>query len=110
MRSSQRFAWVPSELRSTCSACTFLRSQAGSAAGIGGFAYAWVKYCNKPWHAAEQLSPLHQFLMDKWRLNEFYGAVIVGPLVAIAKLSGNVDRIAVDGLTKVAAYGVQLAG
>ena len=48
--------------------------------------------------------------MDKWRVDEFYQAVVVRPLIGIAKLSGNVDRIAVDGLTKLAAFVVQGAG
>lgn len=83
---------------------------AGSVAGLGGIGFAWVKYANKPWHAAEQLSPLHQFLMDKWRVDEFYQAVIVGPMTSMAQLLGNIDRIAVDGLTKLASALVQAGG
>jgi NADH-quinone oxidoreductase subunit L len=80
---------------------------AGTIAGLGGIGLAWTKYKDKAWHSAEHLSPFHQFLMDKWRVDEFYQAVIVGPLTATAKLAGNVDRVAVDGLTKLVAFAVQ---
>ncbi len=83
---------------------------AGTVAGLGGIALAYAKYNNKPWHAAEQLSPVHQFLMDKWRIDELYDVIVVRPLSFSAQLAGNVDRIAVDGLTKLAAMGVQASG
>jgi NADH-quinone oxidoreductase subunit L len=80
---------------------------AGSVAGLGGIVFAYVKYANKPWHAAEQLSGFHQLLMDKWRVDELYGVVILRPMAVIAQVSGNIDRVAVDGMTKLAAYAVQ---
>jgi NADH-quinone oxidoreductase subunit L len=82
----------------------------GSAAGIGGFAYAWAKYKDKPWHAATDLTPLHQFLMDKWRVDEFYGAVVVRPLAASARLAAGIDRVVVDGMTKVTSGAIQGSG
>ncbi|MFT3923094.1 MAG: NADH-quinone oxidoreductase subunit L [Myxococcales bacterium] len=82
----------------------------GTIAGLGGIGLAWSMYKDKAWHSAETLSPFHQLLMDKWRVDELYQVIIVGPLTAIAKLSGNVDRIAVDGLTKVTAGSIKLAG
>jgi NADH-quinone oxidoreductase subunit L len=80
---------------------------AGSIAGLGGIALAYVKYCNKPWHSAEHLSPLHQLLMDKWRVDELYDAIIIRPTAKLAEVSGNIDRYVVDGATKLLAYFVQ---
>ena len=88
----------------------FIAMGAGTAVGLGGIFYAWSKYYNKAWRPAEQLSPLHQFLMDKWRVDEFYAAVLIRPMTRIAMLAGNVDRIAVDGMTKLAAAAVSAAG
>ena len=83
---------------------------AGSIAGLGGIAYAFVKYYNKPWHSAEHLAPFHQLLMDKWRVDELYNATIIRPMAVLAQVAGNIDRVAVDGMTKLAAYFVQGAG
>jgi NADH-quinone oxidoreductase subunit L len=83
---------------------------AGTIAGLGGIGLAYAKYYNKPWQPAQQLSPLHQLLMDKWRVDELYDAVIIRPFTKIAILSGNVDRVAVDGLTKTAAWVVAQSG
>ena len=82
----------------------------GTAAGLGGFGYAWVKYRDKPWHEATNLSPLHQFLMDKWRVDEFYGAVVVRPMSAAAQVAAGIDRVVVDGMTKVTSGAVGLSG
>jgi NADH-quinone oxidoreductase subunit L len=74
---------------------------AGTAAGLGGFGLAWVKYRDKAWHKPTELSPLHQFLMDKWRVDELYNAVIVKPMAAVAQLAAGIDRTVVDGMTKL---------
>jgi NADH-quinone oxidoreductase subunit L len=80
---------------------------AGSVAGLGGIGLAYTKYFNKPWHAAEHLSPLHQLLMDKWRVDELYDAIIIRPTAKLAEVSGNIDRYVVDGATKALAWLVQ---
>jgi NADH-quinone oxidoreductase subunit L len=82
---------------------------AGTAVAVAGVALAYVKYYNKPWHSAEKLSPLHQFLMDKWRVDEFYDAILIRPMTNIGIALGNIDRVAVDGLTKLAAFTVSSA-
>jgi NADH-quinone oxidoreductase subunit L len=82
----------------------------GSAAGIGGFLFAWFKYRDKPWHAATDLSPFHQFLMDKWRVDEFYKATVVKPMAGAAVLAAGIDRAVVDGTTKLVAFVVQKGG
>ncbi|MET0339820.1 MAG: NADH-quinone oxidoreductase subunit L [Polyangiales bacterium] len=79
----------------------------GSLAGAGGVVLAWVLYRNKDWHAATNLSPFHQLLMDKWRVDELYDATIVRPMAAMAALAASVDRVAVDGMTKLAASAVR---
>ncbi|HEY6879498.1 MAG TPA: NADH-quinone oxidoreductase subunit L [Polyangiales bacterium] len=75
---------------------------AGSVAGLGGIAFAYVKYFNKEWHKPTELSGLHQFLMDKWRVDEFYNAIIVKPMSWSAQLAAGIDRTVVDGMTKLA--------
>jgi NADH-quinone oxidoreductase subunit L len=76
---------------------------AGSVAGLGGIAFAFVKYFNKDWHKPTELSGLHQFLMDKWRVDEFYNTIIVKPMSWSAQLAAGIDRTVVDGATKLAA-------
>jgi len=83
---------------------------AGTVVALAGIAIAYVKYYNKPWHAAENLRPFHQLLMDKWRVDELYSAVIIRPLTRIAMISGHVDRVAVDGLTKLTATAISVSG
>jgi hypothetical protein len=82
---------------------------AGTLVGLGGIGLAWSMYKDKAWHSAKHLSPLHQLLMDKWRVDELYNAVLIRPMTNIAVLLGNVDRYAVDGLTKLAAFTVSIA-
>jgi hypothetical protein len=83
---------------------------AGTVVGLGGIGLAYAKYYNKPWKAAEQLSGIHALLMDKWRVDELYQALIIGPFTKLAVVAGNIDRVAVDGLTKTAAFLVSLSG
>jgi hypothetical protein len=81
----------------------------GSLAGAGGVVLAWVLYRDKPWQPATNLSPFHQLLMDKWRVDEFYEATIVRPMAGLASVAASVDRVAVDGMTKVAASAVRVS-
>jgi NADH-quinone oxidoreductase subunit L len=83
---------------------------AGTIAGVGGVALSAVMFWNKPWHAAEKLSPVHQFLMDKWRVDEFYNAVLIRPMTVLAQVAAGIDRVVVDGLTKVSASAARGAG
>ncbi|HEX5659827.1 MAG TPA: NADH-quinone oxidoreductase subunit L, partial [Polyangiales bacterium] len=76
---------------------------AGTVAGLGGIGLAFVKYYNKPWHSATDLSPFHQFLFDKWRVDEFYNAIIVKPMSWSAQVAAGIDRTVVDGTTKLVA-------
>jgi NADH-quinone oxidoreductase subunit L len=74
---------------------------AGTIAGLGGIGLAFVKYYNKDWHKPTELSGLHQFLMDKWRIDELYSAILIKPMSFCAQLAANIDRTVVDGMTKL---------
>jgi proton-translocating NADH-quinone oxidoreductase chain L len=43
-------------------------------------------------------SDIHRWAFDKWRVDELYGKVLVGPFRGLAVVSANIDRIFVDGL------------
>ena len=48
--------------------------------------------------AANPRVDTHAWAMDKWRVDELYGATVVRPLRGTAVVSANIDRIFVDGL------------
>jgi NADH-quinone oxidoreductase subunit L len=78
----------------------------GTLVGPGGIglAYAWYFQGDGkvPAGLRAQMPGLHSFLMDKWRVDELYDFVFIGPFKWIAVVAANIDRIAVDGLlTKV---------
>ena len=78
---------------------------AGTLAGLGGIglAYQWyfVGEGQVPGALMQQWPRLHSFLMDKWRVDEFYELVFLGPFKALAVIVANIDRIVVDGLLTV---------
>jgi NADH-quinone oxidoreductase subunit L len=78
----------------------------GTAVGLGGIGLAYVWYLQGegrvPAGLRAQMPALHAFLMDKWRVDELYELLFIGPFKWIAVVAANIDRIAVDGLlTKV---------
>ncbi|MFO0713277.1 MAG: NADH-quinone oxidoreductase subunit L [Sandaracinus sp.] len=78
----------------------------GSLVGLGGIGLAYTWYYQGegkvPAGLRAQMPALHSFLMDKWRVDELYEVVFLGPFKWIAVVAANIDRIAVDGLlTKV---------
>ncbi|MBN8611506.1 MAG: NADH-quinone oxidoreductase subunit L [Deltaproteobacteria bacterium] len=78
----------------------------GTLVGLGGIglAYAWYYASDgtTPAGIRAQFPAVHSFLMDKWRVDELYEFVFIGPFKWIAVVAANIDRIAVDGLlTKV---------
>ncbi len=78
----------------------------GTLVGLGGIglAYAWYYQADGtvPAGLRAQWPGVHSFLMDKWRVDELYELVLVGPFKWVAVVAANIDRIAVDGLlTKV---------
>lgn len=82
----------------------------GTAAAVGGWFMAMQKYKDQPWTAPTDLSPFHQLLMDKWRVDELYEFLLIKPGRVLARWLGYIDRTAVDGLTKLAAMAVQGGG
>ncbi len=78
----------------------------GTLVGLGGMGLAYTWYYQGdgrvPAGLRAQFPAVHSFLMDKWRVDELYEFLFVGPLKWIAVVAANIDRIAVDGLlTKV---------
>ncbi len=77
----------------------------GTLAGLGGIglAYQWyyVGDGSVPGALMQQWPRLHAFLMDKWRVDELYETVFLGPFKWLAVVTANIDRILVDGLLTV---------
>jgi NADH-quinone oxidoreductase subunit L len=78
---------------------------------VGGLVLAWVLYVRQPELPAlfaEDFGQFYALVVDKFRIDELYDAVIVGPLFALADFiafrfdSGVVDG-AVNGLGAVVA-------
>lgn len=74
----------------------------GSLAGLLGFFLAFFWYHKQngevPARIAASVPRLHRFLMDKWRVDELYGVIIVAPMKWLGVFAANLDRFAVDGL------------
>ncbi|MEY4578491.1 MAG: hypothetical protein RL701_3194 [Pseudomonadota bacterium] len=80
------------------------------AAAVGiGLAYAWyLRGSETPARLANNFRGLHQLLMDKWRIDEFYDATILAASRGIAWLCSRFDQYIVDGLlTQVTTHAVQ---
>ncbi|MEM8607715.1 MAG: NADH-quinone oxidoreductase subunit L [Myxococcota bacterium] len=65
--------------------------------GIGA---AWVLYRNKSTDPIAEKAPkrVYQFIFDKWRVDEFYQAVIINPIKSVATVIGRSDLTFVDAL------------
>jgi NADH-quinone oxidoreductase subunit L len=91
-----------------------------AAAGLG-IALAYFLYIagpDRPARLAERFSGIYQLLLDKYRIDEFYDAVIVRPLVAVSDRvlfrgidAGLIDGVAVNGSANTvwgfASYGLK---
>jgi len=78
--------------------------------GIGG---AFVAYNGKSEDkvTAAIPKPIHSFLFDKWRVDELYERLILGPIKQLAILAGWIDKTFVDGLlTKATSKSIELGG
>ncbi len=77
----------------------------GTLAGLGGIGLAYQWYYVGEGKTPESLMAswprLHAFLMDKWRVDELYEFVLLGPFKWLAVVTANIDRILVDGLLTV---------
>jgi NADH-quinone oxidoreductase subunit L len=82
------------------------------AAGIG---FAWWLYAAQRGEPAqrwaEQWPRLHQWAVDKWRVDEFYEETILGAVDSLAEFAVWFDRWVVDGiLARASAFLVAVAG
>jgi NADH-quinone oxidoreductase subunit L len=78
------------------------KSMVGGLIATGlGFGLAWAWYGKQgvefPERLADQLSDAYQFLRDEWRIDEFYNATVLRASRAMAIVSANFDRVAIDG-------------
>jgi NADH-quinone oxidoreductase subunit L len=83
-----------------------------SAAGIGvGAAYALYKDASEDRFTARLPKAVYQLFFDKWRVDELYEKIILGPIRGTAVLVGRIDQTFVDALlTKATAAGVRALG
>ncbi len=58
--------------------------------------YRWKKINADAW--ANRFSGLYNFLLNKWKFDELYGAVIVGGMLALTNLLRWIDTTIVDGI------------
>ena len=74
----------------------------GTLAGLFGFGLAFVWYMRLNGAPAARLQAampgVHRFLMNKWYVDELYGATIVQLNKWLAVFAANLDRFVVDGL------------
>lgn len=80
---------------------------AAMATGIGS---AWVLYRNKSEDVLADKIPtrLYALVFDKWRVDELYEAVIIGPIKRVATVVGRADMTFVDALlTRLPSLGAQ---
>jgi len=81
---------------------------------VGGLAVAWTFYGSPsglPERVARAAGPLYALVRDKFRVDEFYGAVVVRPLFALADLGARViDPALIDGAANGAANLVRRSG
>jgi len=78
------------------------------AAGLGGLALAWFMYISRPElpaRAAASLGGLYKLVLNKYWIDELYGAVLIGPLLWISRkvLWQSIDQIVIDGTVDEAA-------
>jgi NADH-quinone oxidoreductase subunit L len=85
----------------------------GAAATGIALAYSWYarEGVQAPARLAQSLPGLHQFLLDKWRVDELYDATVLRFSRMLAMVSAGLDKYVVDaGLTKLTALAVRGAG
>jgi NADH-quinone oxidoreductase subunit L len=83
---------------------------AAMAIGIGS---AWVLYRNKSKDVLAEKVParLYALVFDKWRVDELYDTVIIGPIKQVATLVGRIDMTFVDALlTRLPSFNAREVG
>lgn len=84
-------SWVP-----------WLAMGLGTLAGLIGLLLAYLIYIRRQGEPAAAMKAkaegLHRFLMNKWYVDELYGATVVAGSKWLAVFAANFDRVVVDGL------------
>lgn len=65
-----------------------------------GFGLAWACYIGglfDPSRIAARFAPLHRLLLNKYYIDEFYGACVVTPFLKMCKALGRFDLTVIDG-------------
>ena len=75
-----------------------------------GFLTAWFLYYKRPdlpAHIAQSMGSLYRLVLDKYRIDELYGAVIIQPLIALSTnvFWKGIDRGLIDGAVDGGAAG-----
>src|SRR5207302_359513 len=71
------------------------------ATALAGFVVATLFYGTQTLSAervAAALAPVYRFLRKKWYFDELYHAVLVVPVMFLAKRAAEIDRQAIDGI------------
>ena len=74
----------------------------GGLCSLAGIALAYMLYVRRPGSTLElaaRLRPLHRFLERKWYFDDFYGVLVVRPLLALGEWSSAVfERVVIQGM------------
>jgi NADH-quinone oxidoreductase subunit L len=88
---------------------------AAFAIGTGAAYWVYIKEKGEPAKkAAEAYPPLYRLVLDKWRIDELYGATVLNGVDALGDTAASVDQSVVDGILArltallVAAFGTIL--
>ena len=79
----------------------------GLAAALLGIALSYLLYAkpsNTPAVIAARIAPLYRASLNKFYVDEFYAAVVVRPLGALASVAEFIDVYIVDGLVRLTAW------
>lgn len=85
----------------------------GLTAGLLGLALSYLLYgrpSTAPARIAEALGPLYRASLNKFYVDEFYDAVVIGTTRALAKTADFLDLYLVDGLVRLAAWVPRFVG
>jgi NADH-quinone oxidoreductase subunit L len=95
------------------SASDMLTIVVGTLAGLAGLALSYFFYSGLspvPNRLAEQLGPLYRASYEKFRVDEFYDAVVIRPIRLCAAFCEFLDTYLVDGLVRGIAWLPRLLG
>lgn len=111
-------AGAPHEIDHATEIWLMLAAVGAASTGIALAYFLYIAAPERPARLAKQFSGVYQLLLDKYRVDELYDAVIVRPLVAVSDRvlfrgidAGLIDGVAVNGSAKtvwgLASYGLK---